>query len=114
VISKPALRNLLLQKNASQIQSILTIPPIADLPEDLFTFKPKPVAAIWGAQQQQVLPATVEGPSHFGSGCGRISNNAVFDSKERGSNISSVGLWRQTICQQVSGGDCEGSTKSSK
>jgi hypothetical protein len=65
VISE-ALHDLLSQKNASQIRSILTIPPIADLPEALFTFNatlvPEPVAAVWGAQQQQVLPATMEGP----------------------------------------------------
>ena len=48
-----AMQDLLAQKNATKFRSILTIPPIADLPEEFFTsfphatLVPEPVAAIW-------------------------------------------------------------------
>ena len=54
-----AMLDLLAQKNDTKVRSILTIAPIADLPDELFTslpgatLVPEPVAAIWGAQQQQ-------------------------------------------------------------
>ena len=63
-----AMQDLLAQKNATKFRSILTIPPIADLPEEFFTsfphatLVPEPVAAIWGAQQQNLLPNALKGP----------------------------------------------------
>ena len=63
-----AVQDLQAQKNATKFRSILTIPPISDLPEVFFTslshatLIPEPVAAIWGAQQQNLLPNALKGP----------------------------------------------------